>query len=80
MNQKEVFHKTLSSHFYLIGTFSGPNLLSLRLLVTFSLNYEDLTEENGKKWYSFKIFFFFSIFNSHFNLFILFSLRLYMFV
>ena len=38
VNQKGVFHKTSLSHFYLIGTFSGPNLLSLRLLITFSLN------------------------------------------
>ena len=34
---KESFHKTPSSQFYLIETFSGPNLFSLTLLITFLL-------------------------------------------
>ena len=37
VNQKGVFHKTPSSHFYLIGTFSSPNSFSLMLLITFLL-------------------------------------------
>ena len=35
VNQKGVFHKTPSSQFYLIGSFSGPNPFSLTLLTTF---------------------------------------------
>ena len=34
VDQKGDFHKTLSSHFYLIGTFSSPNSLSLKFLIT----------------------------------------------
>ena len=44
----------------------------------------DLIKENGKKSslgaFAFKLFFFFPVFNSCFNLFLLFSLHLYMFV
>ena len=36
--KREFFHKTPSSHFYLIGTFSGPNPLSLKFLITVLLN------------------------------------------
>ena len=42
-------YKVLSSQFYLIGTFSGPNPLSLRLLIMCLLTVIDLTERNGKK-------------------------------
>ena len=38
VNQKGVFHKTPSSHFSLIGTFSNLNLLSLNFLITVLLN------------------------------------------
>ena len=40
VNQKGVFHKTLSSQFYLIGTFSSPNPFGLTLLITFLLACE----------------------------------------
>ena len=43
-----VFHKTPSSQFYLIETFSGPDFLSLRLLITCLLTVIDLTEGNGQ--------------------------------
>ena len=42
VNQKGVFHKTPSSQFYLIGTFSGPNPFSLTLLITFLLVCEQI--------------------------------------
>ena len=38
VNQKGVFHKTLSSQFYLIGTFSSPNPFSLKFLISILLN------------------------------------------
>ena len=34
-NKKGFFHKTPSSQFYLIGTFFGPNLFSLTLLIAY---------------------------------------------
>ena len=37
VNQKGVFHKTPSSQFYLIETFSSPNPFCLMLLITFLL-------------------------------------------
>ena len=48
VNQKGFFHKTSSSQLYLIGTFSGPNPLSLRLLIMCLLIVIDLTKGNGQ--------------------------------
>jgi len=48
VNQKGVFHKKLSSQFYLIGTFSSPNPLNLTLLITCLLTVIDLTKGNGQ--------------------------------
>ena len=42
VNQNGVFHKTPSSQFYLIETFSGPNTFSLTLLITFLLVCEQI--------------------------------------
>ena len=75
------------SQFILIGTFSSPNPLSLRLLITCLLTVIDLTEGNGQKSslgaFCFKVFilasFFFFIFLFIFNPISLCSLGLCMF-
>ena len=88
VNQNGVFHKTPSSQFCLIRTFSGPNIFSLPLLITCLLTVIDLTEGNGQKSnlgaFCLKVFilafFSFLSFFCHLNLFFLFSLCLYMLV
>ena len=77
MNQKGVFHKTPSSHFYLIRTFLGPNPLSLKFLIIVLLNCDRF---DWRKWSNIKLeelffkvspkpFFFFSFaFNLCFSL------------
>ena len=63
VNQKGVFHKTPSSllYIYLIGTFFGPNPLSLRLLITFLLNCDRFNWGERSKIkhrnFCFKVFF-----------------------
>ena len=76
VNQKRVFHKTPSSQFCLIETFSSPNLFSLTLLTTCLLTLIDLTEGDSKKSslgaFCFKVFilaFFSFLFFSFFFLF-----------
>ena len=87
VNQNGVFHKIPSTHFYLIGTFSGPNPLSLKFLIMCLLTVIDLTEENGQKSslgsFCFKVFilasFFFSVFHFSFNLVFFVLFYVYMF-
>ena len=73
MNQNEVFHKTPSSQFYFIGTFSGPNPLSLILLITCLLTMIDLIEGNSQNQ-SLGTPFEVSSFNPFFSFFLLFFL------
>ena len=50
VNKKGGFHKTPSSHFYLIETFSSSHPLSLKFLITCLLIVIDLTDGNlGQK-------------------------------
>ena len=71
------------SQFILIGTFSSPNPLSLRLLIMCLLTIIDLTEGNGKKSslgaFCFKVFILASCFFSIFLLVLILFLALFMF-
>ena len=77
MNQNEVFHKTPSSQFYLIGTTFGPNSFSLTLLIACLITCDifDRGERSKSKLgnsflrYQVSTFFFPSFFLLLFNIF-----------